>query len=170
MAGLDTGKGLRVRPTGSRSILAHAHRHAQGTGHSKASNPWPTDPSPYIICHKIVVLKSTPVTDPFDFFHRRPRTTRGEICLVGLCRLGYTSENEKDLVAHGGDQLLTVLMKSKGHVAAMLSSTQVLVVEGRRRISAVLLPGCQQIGSESTPVVANDDERLVPGDGVNERG
>lgn len=65
-------------------------------GHIKASNPSPMYPSPYIICHKIFVLKATPVTDPFDF-SIKDHVTHVEICPVGLCRLGYTSEDDNDL-------------------------------------------------------------------------
>lgn len=68
-----------------------------------------------------------------------------------------------EAVAQGGDQLLTVLMKSKRGMlppccrALRFEKKVVRRTEGEvlgcgreKRISAVLLPGCQQIGSEST--------------------
>lgn len=65
--------------------------------HIKASNPSPMYPSPNIICHKIFVLKATPVTDPLDF-SIKDHVTHVEICPVGLCRPGYyTSEDDNDL-------------------------------------------------------------------------
>lgn len=87
-----------------------------------------------------------------------------------------------EAVAQGGDQLLTVLMKSKRGMlppccrALRFEKKVVRRTEGEvlgcgreKRISAVLLPGCQQIGSESTLWWQMMMKGWPPGDGVNER-